>query len=102
MAKDRFTALQSGEVDVLLRGTTWTATRDSAQGLIFGAVNFYDGQSFMVHKTLGVTSAKSFNGASICVQQGTTSELNLADYFRTNGMKYNSISFEAADQLIQA
>ena len=101
-AKDRFTALQSGEVDVLVRNTTWTATRDSAQGLIFGATNFYDGQGFMVHKKLGVASAKDLNGASICVQQGTTTELNLSDYFRTNGMKYDSVAFAGEDETLRA
>ena len=101
-AKDRFTALQSGEVDVLVRNTTWTATRDSAQGLIFGATNFYDGQGFMVRKKLGVSSAKDLNGASICVQQGTTTELNLSDYFRTNGMKYDSVAFAEEDATLKA
>lgn len=101
-AKDRFTALQSGEVDVLVRNTTWTATRDSAQGLIFGATNFYDGQAFMVRKKLGVSSAKDLNGASICVQQGTTTELNLSDYFRSNGMKYDSVAFAEEDATLKA
>ncbi len=101
-AKDRFTALQSGEVDVLVRNTTWTATRDSAQGLIFGATNFYDGQGFMVRKKLGVASAKDLNGASVCVQQGTTTELNLSDYFRTNGMKYDSVAFAGEDETLRA
>ena len=101
-AKDRFTALQSGEVDVLVRNTTWTATRDSAQGLIFGTTNFFDGQGFMVRKKLGVASAKDLNGASICVQQGTTTELNLSDYFRTNGMKYDSVAFAGEDETLKA
>ena len=82
--QDRFTALQSGEVDVLSRNTTWTMERDTTLGVDFAAVNFYDGQGFMVHKTLKVNSALELNDASVCVQQGTTTELNLADYFRRN------------------
>jgi general L-amino acid transport system substrate-binding protein len=101
-AKDRFTALQSGEVDTLIRNTTWTSSRDSSQGMIFAATNFYDGQGFMVRKKLGVASAKDLNGASICVQQGTTTELNLADYFRTNGMKYDSVAFAGEDETLKA
>ena len=101
-AKDRFTALQSGEVDTLIRNTTWTSSRDAAQGMIFAAVNFYDGQGFMVRKKLGVASAKDLNGASICVQQGTTTELNLSDYFRTNAMKYDSVTFAGEDEVIKA
>lgn len=101
-AKDRFTALQSGEIDVLVRETTWTSSRDSSQGLIFAAVNFYDGQGFLVRKKLGVSSAKELNGASICVQQGTTTELNLSDYFRTNGMKYDSVTFAGVDETVKA
>ena len=78
-AKERFTALQSGEADVLIRNTTWSMARDSALGLSFAGVNFYDGQGFMVKKSLGVSSAKELNGATVCVQTGTTTELNLAD-----------------------
>src|SRR5262249_19850196 len=80
-AKDRFTALQSGEVDILARNTTWTSSRDTSLGLNFTGVNYYDGQGFIVRKTLKVNSALELNGASVCVQQGTTTELNLADYF---------------------
>ena len=80
-AKDRFTALQSGEIDVLSRNTTWTISRDTWLGLDFAAVTYYDGQGFMVRKALKVSSALELNDASMCVQQGTTSELNLADYF---------------------
>src|SRR5215813_5054919 len=80
-AKDRFTALQSGDVDVLARNTTWTSSRDTSLGLNFTGVNYYDGQGFMVRKALKVNSALELNGAAICVQQGTTTELNLADYF---------------------
>ena len=85
-AQQRFTALQSGEVDLLVRTTTWTLTRDTALGLDFTGVNYYDGQGFMVSKKLGVKSAKELNGATVCVQPGTTTELNLADYFRANKM----------------
>ncbi|MFN3869425.1 MAG: transporter substrate-binding domain-containing protein, partial [Hyphomicrobiaceae bacterium] len=81
-AKERFTALQSGEVDMLSRNTTWTMSRDTSAGMTFLGVNYYDGQGFMVKKGLGVTSAKELSGASICVQTGTTTELNVADYFR--------------------
>src|ERR1700730_7253445 len=82
-AKDRFIALQSGEIDVLARNSTWTSSRDASQGITFTAVNYYDGQGFMVRKSLKVNSALELNGASICAQTGTTSELNLADYFRS-------------------
>ena len=79
-AKDRFTALQSGEVDVLLRNTTWTSSRDTTLGLNFTGVNYYDGQGFIVRKALKLNSALELNDAAVCVQQGTTTELNLADY----------------------
>ncbi|WP_252180590.1 amino acid ABC transporter substrate-binding protein [Endozoicomonas sp. 4G] len=96
-AKERFTALQSGEIDVLSRNTTWTLTRDAALGLNFAGVSYYDGQGFLVKKELGVTSAKQLDGAAICIQAGTTTELNLADYFRTHGMKYQPVVFDTAD-----
>src|SRR5262245_42381637 len=86
-AQQRFTALQSGEIDILSRNTTWTLTRDSAQGMVFVGVTFYDGQGFMVPKKLGVKSAKELDGAEICVGSGTTTELNLTDFLRANGMK---------------
>ena len=89
-AVERFTALQSGEVDVLSRNTTWTTTRDTTLGLNFTGVTFYDGIGFMVNKDLGISSADELDGAAICIQSGTTTELNLADYFRSNGMSYNS------------
>ena len=98
-AKERFTALQSGEVDVLSRNTTWTLTRDSALGLDFTGVNYYDGQGFMVPKDLGVKSALELDGASVCVQPGTTTELNLADYFRANGMNYDPVVLERPDEI---
>ncbi|MFL5338256.1 MAG: transporter substrate-binding domain-containing protein, partial [Geminicoccaceae bacterium] len=91
-AKERFTALQSGEIDVLSRNTTWTSSRDSALGLDFPVVNYYDGQGFMAKKSLGVDSALKLDGAAVCVQTGTTTELNLADYFRGNNMKYTPLN----------
>jgi general L-amino acid transport system substrate-binding protein len=97
-SKERFTALQSGEIDVLSRNTTWTLNRDSAQGLDFVGVTYYDGQGFMVPKSLGVKSALELDGASVCVQTGTTTELNLADYFRANNMSYNPVVFERGDE----
>jgi general L-amino acid transport system substrate-binding protein len=100
--KDRFTALQSGDIDVLARNSTWTSSRDSSLGLNFTAVNYYDGQGFMVRKALKVNSALELNGASICTQTGTTTELNLADYFRANNMKYEVIAFATADETIKA
>jgi general L-amino acid transport system substrate-binding protein len=101
-AKDRFTALQSGEIDVLSRNSTWTLSRDASLGIDFTAVNYYDGQGFMVRKSLKVNSALELNGASICTQTGTTSELNLADYFRSNNMKYEVIAFVTADETVKA
>jgi general L-amino acid transport system substrate-binding protein len=100
-AKERFTALQSGEIDLLSRNTTWTFTRDTSLGLNFAGVNYYDGQGFMVKKSLGVKSAKELNGASVCIQSGTTTELNLADYFKLNGMKYKAVVFDTSDQTRQ-
>ena len=101
-AKDRFTALQSGEVDVLARNSTWTMSRDTSLGLDFPIITYYDGQGFMVRKKLGVSSAKELNGASVCTQQGTTTELNLADYFRGNNMKYEVVAFATADETFKA
>jgi general L-amino acid transport system substrate-binding protein len=97
-AKERFTALQSGEIDVLSRNTTWTLQRDTALGLNFAGVVYYDGQGFMVKKDLGITSAKELDGASVCVQSGTTTELNLSDYFRKTGMTYKPVVFDTAAQ----
>ncbi len=101
-AKDRFTALQSGEVDVLARNTTWTSSRDTSLGLNFTGVNYYDGQGFLVRKSLKVNSALELNDAAICVQQGTTTELNLADYFRANKMKLKTVTFATADEALKA
>ncbi len=98
-SKERFTALQSGEIDVLSRNTTWTFTRDVNLGLEFIGSNYYDGQGFMVRKDLGVKSARELDGASVCIQTGTTTELNLADYFRTHKMEFNSVVFEKADEI---
>ena len=96
-AKERFTALQSGEIDMLSRNTTWTLTRDASLGLNFAGVSYYDGQGFMVKKSLGVESAKDLDGAAICIQAGTTTELNLADYFRANKMSYQPVVFDTSD-----
>jgi len=93
-AQQRFTAVQSGEVDLLSRNTTWTLTRDTQLGLNFAATTYYDGQGFMVAKKLNVKSAKELAGASVCVQPGTTTELNLADYFRANNMQYKPVVIE--------
>jgi len=96
-AQQRFTALQSGEIDMLARNTTWTLTRDASLGLAFTGVTFYDGQAFMVPKKLNVTSAKQLKGASVCVQSGTTTELNLSDYSRANKLNLTPIVFEKVE-----
>lgn len=101
-AKERFTALSSGEIDILSRNTTWTATRDNSLGLNFAGINYYDGQGFLAKKELGVKSARELDGASVCVQAGTTTELNLADYFDTNGMKYKGIAFDTSPETRKA
>jgi len=101
-AQQRFTAIQSGEVDILARNTTWTSSRDSSLGLDFTAVNFYDGQGFIVKKAANVKSAKELDGATVCVQAGTTTELNLADYFRANNMKLTPVVFEKLDEAVGA
>ena len=93
-AKTRFTALDSGEVDVLARNTTWTFSRDVDLKFDFLGVNYYDGQGFMVPKELGVTSAKDLDGATVCIQTGTTTELNLADFFRSNNISYEPVPIE--------
>ena len=92
--KTRFTALASGEVDVLFRNTTWTFSRDTDLKFDFVGVNYYDGQGFMVPKALGVSSAKELDGATVCIQTGTTTELNLADFFRTNNISYEPVPIE--------
>jgi general L-amino acid transport system substrate-binding protein len=101
-AKDRFTALQSGEIDLLVRNSTATMSRDTSLGLDFPAINYYDGQGFMVRKKLGVAAAKELSGASVCTQQGTTTELNLADFFRSNNLKYEVVAFASADETFKA
>jgi general L-amino acid transport system substrate-binding protein len=98
-AQQRFTALQSGEVDVLSNNTTITLTRDTALGLDFTAVTYYDGQGFLVNKKLGVKSAKELNGATVCVAPGTTTELNLADYFRANKMTFKPVVIEKVEEV---
>ncbi len=101
-AKVRFTALQAGEFDLLSRNTTWTISRDVQLGLEFIGVIYYDGQGFLVPKKLNVTSAKQLNGANVCTNTGTTTELNLADYFRANNLKYKVIAFEKNNEVIAA
>jgi general L-amino acid transport system substrate-binding protein len=101
-AQQRFTALQSGEVDILARNTTWTLSRDTSLGLNFVGVNYYDGQGFMVPAKLKVKSAKQLDGATICVQPGTTNELNLADWFRANHMKFKPVVIEKLEEVLNA
>ncbi|MGB2564081.1 MAG: amino acid ABC transporter substrate-binding protein, partial [Parvibaculales bacterium] len=101
-AKERFTAIQSGEVDIIARNTTWSMHRDTALGVDFRAVNYYDGQGFMVRADLGVTSSTELDGATLCTNQGTTTELNAADYFRANNMQYEIVAFEKADEAVAA
>jgi general L-amino acid transport system substrate-binding protein len=100
-AKDRFTALQSGEIDILSRNTTWTINRDTALGLNFAGVTYFDGQGFMINakKLPGVNSTLQLSGASVCVQAGTTTELNLADYFKSNNLEYNPVVFEKIEEV---
>ena len=93
----RFTALQSGEIDVLARNTTWTLTRDASLGAVFAAISYYDGQGFMVPKKLGVTSAKQLNGATVCLQSGTSSVQAMADFFAANKMKYKPVMFDTTE-----
>lgn len=101
-AKERFTALQSGEVDLLSRNTSWTMSRDTSLGLTFTGVMYYDGQGFMVRKALGLTSVAQLAGASICVQTGTTNEQNLADYFTTRNLTFRPVVFERLDEVLSA
>lgn len=98
-SQNRFTALQSGEVDLLVRNTTWTLSREASLGFEFASINFYDGQGFMVKKSLNVDSATKLDGATVCVQPGTTTELNLADYFRANGMKFTPVVIENVEEI---
>ena len=101
-AKERFTALQSGEIDILARNTTWTYTRDASLGLDFTAINFYDGQGFMARKDLGVESALDLDGATVCTEQGTTTELNMADFFRKHELSYVPVVVQKADEALAA
>lgn len=101
-AKERFPALQSGEVDLLVRNTTWTMSRDTKLGLDFAATTYYDGQGFMVRGSMRVRNAARLNGASVCLTTGTTTELNVADYFRARGMKYKPVLFEKAEDARKA
>ena len=101
-AKERFTALQSGEIDVLSRNTTWALSRDTALGFDFRGVTYYDGQGFMVRKSSGVKSTRELDGATVCVLMGTSTSLTLADYFRSNNMKYEPITFEKDDEVVAA
>ncbi|HTI88051.1 MAG TPA: amino acid ABC transporter substrate-binding protein [Alphaproteobacteria bacterium] len=100
-AQQRFTALQSGEIDVLSRNTTWTSQRDIELGLNFTGVTYYDGQGFLVAKKLNVKSAKELNGATVCVLAGTTTELNLADWFRANNLQFRPVVIEKNEELAQ-
>ena len=101
-SQQRFTSLQSGEIDVLSRNSTWTLTRDASLGVVFAGINYYDGQGFMVPKKLKIESAKKMNGATVCVQAGTTSEKNVADYFGANAMKYKPVVFDTAEAITSA
>jgi general L-amino acid transport system substrate-binding protein len=100
--QQRFTMLQSGEIDVLIRSTTWTLAREASLGLAFAGVNVYDGQGFMVHRDSGVTSARQLDGATVCVQPGTTTELNMADFFRTNRLRYTPVVIENIEEIRNA
>lgn len=100
--KDRFAVVQSGEVDVLSRQTTWSLSRDTTLGLSFSAITYFDGQALMVRQSLGIKSAKDLGGATICVQGGTTTELNIADFFQKNGTKYEPVTFASGDEAIKA
>lgn len=101
-AKERFTALATGEIDMLSRNATWTETRDGGLGISFTGVTYYDGQGFLVKKKLGVKSARKLSGAAVCVLSGTTTELNLADYFRVNKMKYKAVTYDTSDETSKA
>jgi general L-amino acid transport system substrate-binding protein len=100
--QNRFTALQSGEIDMLVRNTTWTLSREASLGLEFASINMYDGQGFLVKTASGVTSAKDLGGASICVQPGTTTELNMADYFRTQNIQFTPVVIETVEEVQKA
>jgi general L-amino acid transport system substrate-binding protein len=98
-AQQRFTALQSGEVDLLVRATTWTLSREAQLGLLFAGVNFHDGNGFMVRRSLGVTGARQLDGASVCLQAGSTTELNVADYFRASSLRLQPVLFDNIEEI---
>jgi general L-amino acid transport system substrate-binding protein len=100
--QQRFTMLQSGEIDVLIRSTTWTLAREASLGFVFAGINVYDGQGFMVHRDSGVTSARALDGATVCVQPGTTTELNMADFFRTHRLRYTPVVIESIEEIRNA
>lgn len=102
LSKDRFTALQTGDVDLLSRTSTWSMARDTALGLNFTGINFYGGEGFMVRAKLGLNSALQLSGASVCTEQGTTTELNVADFFRGHGLKYEIVAFKGSDETVDA
>ncbi|KAA8998613.1 amino acid ABC transporter substrate-binding protein [Affinibrenneria salicis] len=101
-AKERFTALQSGEVDLLSRNTTWTSSRDGGMGMLFTGVTYYDGIGFLAHNKAGLKSATELDGATVCIQAGTDTELNVADYFKTHNMKYTPVTFDRSDESAKA
>jgi general L-amino acid transport system substrate-binding protein len=101
-SQQRFASLQAGEIDVLSRNSTWTLTRDASLGVVFAGINYYDGQGFMVPKKLKVDNVKKLNGATVCVQAGTTSEKNVADYYGANGLKYKPVVFDTAEAITSA
>jgi general L-amino acid transport system substrate-binding protein len=101
-SQQRFASLQAGEIDVLSRNSTWTLTRDASLGVVFATINYYDGQGFMVPRKLKIDSSKKLGGATVCVQAGTTTEKNLADYFAANGMKYKTVVFDTAEAITSA
>jgi general L-amino acid transport system substrate-binding protein len=99
---ERFTALASGEVDLLSRTTTWNMSRDTQKGIMFAGTTYYDGQGFMVHSSLGVKSVQDLGGATLCIEKGTSTELNAADYFSSHGIEYHTVTFEAEDETVKA
>ena len=101
-SQQRFTSLQAGEIDLLSRNSTWTLTRDASLGVVFTGINYFDGQGFMVPKKLKIDGVKKMNGATVCVQAGTTSEKNVADYFGANGLKYKPVVFDTAEAITSA
>ncbi|HET9551965.1 MAG TPA: transporter substrate-binding domain-containing protein, partial [Anaeromyxobacteraceae bacterium] len=101
-SQQRFAALQAGEIDVLSRNTTWSLTRDASLGIVFTGIDYLDGQGFMVPAKLKIDSARKLGGATVCVQAGTTSEKNVADYFQAHGMKYKSVVFDTAEAIQSA